>query len=162
MAVAALVISIISILWNCYVQFVNGARLKVEARSRKVYDHGHYYRILWIEVKNRGRSSTEIDGVDFPQRRWFRTSLVSVTSVRGRLGGDGVLPCSMAPGAVEKFQIPIATLLSSAAMTEAKPSQMRIRVRTGHKNKIRRLPKEIVTELEKQLEEREAKAEQDD
>lgn len=152
----ALLVSVATLLRTEYRWHKDGARLKIEARTIMVNDRGHFYDVLWIVVKNKGRSSTEIDAVDFPTRHRFKTSFESLTKVPEPRKGDKIFPYLMSEGVVANFSIPVASLLSTVSMFKADPSQLRIRVRTGHGYKIKRLPKDLVAELERRLVEREA------
>lgn len=156
MDIAAFVLSIIAILLNFVKWWRDGARLKVESRMHEVKTSKRVYGILWIDVKNKGRSPTVVDAVTFPERRWFKTEYQAITGVDEVEGETVNLPFSLPPGKVGKFKISVDSLMLDVIMTKAKPSQLRIRVHTGHGNRIKRLPKEVVTELERRLAEREA------
>jgi len=150
-SLVALVLSVISIGWNVYAWRMNGARLKIDSAVQPVWTRGLNVEMLCIEAKNSGRSETEVHKVDFPRHIGFRKlaprAAIFPKDALNRLP----YPRKLEPGGLASFKVMPENLVRYCYEFGWEPSEMRIRVRTGHRDYVKRLPKDLVSQLEEEL-----------
>lgn len=154
MDVAALIVSIVALLvsgasagWNVYSWVSSGARLKVEVANSVttgLYGFG-LTPCTGISVDNSGRLETTVSGIDFQLADKRTLALFQEAFI------VNYPPKTLAPGASEVFLIPDTALVSALAKEDVDLEQLKVRVRTGHKNFVVKLPKEVASRLQNEV-----------
>lgn len=153
----ALVLSLISIGWNIYTWRHNGAHLKIELKAKNVERRGEMTDVLSIDVKNAGRSDTAIYSLDFPSKESGQPLNDDIANRPRDPYGHYPFPCELTPGKIVSLKYSVPYLAKLVHALELEPAKLRLRLRTGHKDHVKRLPKDFIAGLERQLKEREAK-----
>ena len=153
MDLAALIVSIVALLvsgasvgWNIYAWISSGARLKVEVSNSVTAGPYGTHRCLGIEVANAGRLETTISGIDLPLADKRILALFQEAFM------VNYPPKTLAPGASEVFLIPDSALVPLLIKEKVDPERMKVRVRTGHKNFVKRLPEAVASRLQDEVE----------
>lgn len=153
----SLVVSIAALLLNQYRWHEDGARLRIETKTIRVKEGGAYRDALSIMVMNAGRLKTEVNHIDFPVKSKLGVGGGALTSLPSALDSKMKIPHELSPGALAKFEASNDYLILLVLWNRVDPRKLRLRVRTGHKDFVTRLPKDLIAGLERQLKEREAK-----
>ncbi|WP_288801564.1 hypothetical protein [uncultured Corynebacterium sp.] len=163
MAVAAFIVSLVSlaisfatIAWNIYTWRHNGAHLKIELKVKNAERRGKMIDVLSIDIKNAGRLVTEIYSLDLPQKESGQSLDGEIANHPRDPDGYYPFPCELTPGQIVSMKYSVKYLARFVHALELEPGKLRLRLRTGHKDHVKRLPKDLVTELERQVNEREA------
>ena len=160
----ALGLSVVSIVWQWISWRLNGAWLKINAEVKPVWTGNLRVEMLCIEVRNSGRSATEVHTVDFPRSTGFRELAPKAAVFPKDVLGRVPFPRKLEPGGFESFKVSTENLAMYCQQLDWEPSEFRFRIRTGHKDYVERFPEQLVRQLEDRVREmnaRESMAKQD-
>lgn len=163
MAIAALVISIISLIvacvsvgWNAYAWINSGARLKIEVANSVVVPLEGGIDVLSVTVKNAGRLETEISRIFFPYWKTSEKSIEGGLVFLPEAFLSGSVPTVIAPGSEVPFNVYLDPMLDVMLKNDVDPSKMKVKIGTGHGFFESRFPEKVSMYLQAQLDARAA------